>query len=1076
MVFVKLLTQGSRGASRCLAPVVLLALVAALLISAAGTADAMGLPQCDGRTVTIDMTINGGSGFGTSGPDVIFGTPGDDTINGLGGDDVICGRGGADTIFAGAGNDRVFGDDGDDTIFGATGRDFVSGGDGDDLIVGQGGLDTMYGGDGKDIIRGMGANDFIYGGHGADKLFGNGGVDKIWGGAGLDQIWGGNLGDFLYGEGTRDIIRGGGGPDLIEGGTGNDDLFGDANTDSLFGGPGVDLCDGGNGIDTSSDCETEDSIESSVAPPPSISIDPAIEPVGVVLEDLGGAPRPLAAISDPDGSVATFVENELVVTTDNQSELNAILAKTGGEVIAELNPGQEGVNAPNMYLLRVDTAEGDVANLPALLAAAQRPGTGEATGAHDLSSNAAAGLMALAAGEASAGNTVGINWIADPDDIPDESIEGGNAGATDYTRDAYNWSFHTSGSNQDIGVTDAWDALAAAGLYGNRVQYAILDKGFATNNDYPASTSFVNALLPIDADGLRGRSSSPWHGNHVMQTAMAEPDNYFGITGVAHTVAEPINIFTGYDFFTSIGSVLVARGRGAEVINMSYSATVPAAVSFSVLPFEATTLAVRSSGALLFASAGNDGADVDAERCIPLTGICWERTWHTPCENAGVICVGGIGWDSRNRAGNSNFGSLGSGDTVDIYAPFTVYRGVDPDNLSPSVSQRINGTSFSSPFAGAVASLIWAANPSQTANQVEARLFAFAQPSTDPTVNLIVNARDAVRNVIGTAASAEVLTPGDGTSRALGLSLGFTGRAGFLAQAPTSVSVSWTSDRDGLLASTTESAAVGANFYDSSTNEVLSQGTHTITMRVSGGGQTAVDTVTVNITNTRPTATIDQPSTGAAVCPGTTINLRGSAIDLEQGTSIPGSSFSWSSTIDGTIGTGTSRSTNALSVGTHTITLRVVDSGGLADTDSITLTVRSATHATCVDLPPQLTIVTPTNGYTFYTDSSDASGWYSAIEFSVDIDDDNTAVADLSYSWASSLNGSVTPITESITPEWTFINPSTGHIITIPARYQATIKVYADCSLRDETFTLSVQDDAANIGQDAVLLHPSVLC
>ena len=29
-------------------------------------------------------------------------------------------------------------------------------------------------------------------------------------------------------------------------------------------------------------------------------------------------------------------------------------------------------------------------------------------------------------------------------------------------------------------------------------------------------------------------------------------------------------------------------------------------------------------------------------------GVCWERTWYTPCENAGVICVGGLAGDSTS--------------------------------------------------------------------------------------------------------------------------------------------------------------------------------------------------------------------------------------------------------------------------------------------------------------------------------------------------------------------------------------------------------------------------------------------
>jgi hypothetical protein len=55
-----------------------------------------------------------------------------------------------------------------------------------------------------------------------------------------------------------------------------------------------------------------------------------------------------------------------------------------------------------------------------------------------------------------------------------------------------------------------------------------------------------------------------------------------------------------------------------------------------VLPFEAATALTRASGALLFASAGNDGLDVDSEDGFI---FCWEDTLFTPCENAGVTVV-----------------------------------------------------------------------------------------------------------------------------------------------------------------------------------------------------------------------------------------------------------------------------------------------------------------------------------------------------------------------------------------------------------------------------------------------------
>ncbi|SMF13840.1 hypothetical protein SAMN02745866_00875 [Alteromonadaceae bacterium Bs31] len=77
---------------------------------------------------------------------------------------------------------------------------------------------------------------------------------------------------------------------------------------------------------------------------------------------------------------------------------------------------------------------------------------------------------------------------------------------------------------------------------------------------------------------------------------------------------------------------------------------------------------------LLFAAAGNDGKNVDGEACF--LGFCVESYWHTPCENNGVICLGGLNEGTRTRHPSSNFGS----EHVDSYAPFVHFLGPDPEN------------------------------------------------------------------------------------------------------------------------------------------------------------------------------------------------------------------------------------------------------------------------------------------------------------------------------------------------------------------------------------------------------------
>src|SRR5690606_24486723 len=114
----------------------------------------------------------------------------------------------------------------------------------------------------------------------------------------------------------------------------------------------------------------------------------------------------------------------------------------------------------------------------------------------------------------------------------------------------------------------------------------------------------------------------------------------------------------------------------------------------------------------------------DAEECT--FGVCWERTWVTPCENAGVICVGGRRANSTKRAVDSNYGA----DQVDIFAPFTLWLGPDP-SAPANTARTLNGTSFSSPFTAGVAALIWAANPGLSADQVEHALLTTAHANSD---------------------------------------------------------------------------------------------------------------------------------------------------------------------------------------------------------------------------------------------------------------------------------------------------------------------------------------------------------
>ncbi len=97
--------------------------------------------------------------------------------------------------------------------------------------------------------------------------------------------------------------------------------------------------------------------------------------------------------------------------------------------------------------------------------------------------------------------------------------------------------------------------------------------------------------------------------------------------------------------------------------------------------------------------------------------------------------------------------------------------------------------------------------------------------------------------------------------------------------------------------------------------------------RVGGGGTS----------NVPPVPVITTPATGSSYSQGATVSFGGTATDTEDGNLA--ASLSWSSSRDGSIGSGAGFSTTALSAGTHTITASVTDSGGATASDSIVVTV-----------------------------------------------------------------------------------------------------------------------------------------
>jgi extracellular elastinolytic metalloproteinase len=192
-----------------------------------------------------------------------------------------------------------------------------------------------------------------------------------------------------------------------------------------------------------------------------------------------------------------------------------------------------------------------------------------------------------------------------------------------------------------------------------------------------------------------------------------------------------------------------------------------------------------------------------------------------------------------------------------------------------------------------------------------------------------------------TAPTVTITAPADGSSFQEGTSVGFSGTATDAEDGTLTGSLSWTSNLDGSIGS-------GGSF----STATLSVGTHSITASVTdSGGLPGSDAITVTITaapvNTPPTVTITAPADGSSFVEGTSVGFSGTATDAEDGT-LTGS-LSWTSSLDGSIGSGGSFSTATLSVGTHSITASVTDSGGLPGSDNITVTITADPGGGCTD-------------------------------------------------------------------------------------------------------------------------------
>jgi hypothetical protein len=108
--------------------------------------------------------------------------------------------------------------------------------------------------------------------------------------------------------------------------------------------------------------------------------------------------------------------------------------------------------------------------------------------------------------------------------------------------------------------------------------------------------------------------------------------------------------------------------------------------------------------------------------------------------------------------------------------------------------------------------------------------------------------------------------------------------------------------------------------------------------------------------DTGPSVSISSPSDGAAFVEGSTVVFEGTAEDDEDGT-LSGDAYTWESDRDGELNTGPTFATDALSVGTHTVTLTATDDAGNSGSASVDVTVEeNEPPSASIESPPDDTV------------------------------------------------------------------------------------------------------------------------
>ena len=646
---------------------------------------------------------------------------------------------------------------------------------------------------------------------------------------------------------------------------------------------------------------------SSGLPPITVSVDTSIDtPPDIPGVDGNGPARPLDVIQDEEGNQTVFVAHELLIVTDDTNELNDFLTRWNGTVVKTVNPHDYGIDMPTIYLVHLNPSGVDTSHIADNLRTVHPVSWGQ----FGISSDDAAQLLAVAAGEAASGMHLDLNWVLSGDTYDQRELHEAATGPGGWNPNPFTWTYMNRFSVQDTGAADAWRALAANDKLGNKVKISILDGGFVPNADFPAGYSVHGSTNVENPATCTGGSSCPWHGTMVTGAAMGVPDNNFGVAGPGGPIAQaiitqsPSSDILSYLEYIFINLPATAL-ESPDIINISAGSGIASEWCLTGVcsAMDGVMRGVRALNMLVFAAAGNDHTNVDEQKCVDLVlgSICYERTVWLPCELDDVVCVGGLADNSNRRATDSNYGT-DTTNTVDIFGPFYQYQ--TPDPIHSGVKFGACGTSCATPFVAGVAAEIKAADPGLDADGIENLLIAAAHLDTpDPVVPMGRRLPRCHRGARRQRAAVGVHEP-HRRRHVRRLAVPPRGLRHDPEDRPTSV--------DPYNGSPVVTWRVDGNIIGTGLtldNVDLGYGQHTVTVTaVDAQGAHVTDVANLNLTNDPPTINIISPQNNATFYAGQDIKLLATSHDgnFPDG-HLPDSALSWHDNSNGGALLGTGR-------------------------------------------------------------------------------------------------------------------------------------------------------------------------